>query len=444
MTPFRILVDGPKPIPSGTLLLVPGKNLRTGTNDFSETFPTITSLENDLLTVGSAIYASDLACKRGLREDVTRDINLTIPVINYSGFKAIKSDLEIALWTLSHDNWTITFTRAEGTPERAKKWLELKGQTILFSGGVDSFAGAIELIEKNGLDAVQLASHLTANPVTRESQEQLSNYIEKAFGKPLRIVVRTGGTKSGSFGFPSDSDREETQRTRSFMFLTIAALAARRSGHSKIVMIAENGQMAIHLPLSMARIGAFSTHTAHPDFVQQAAQLFSSILDVPLKIENPYLYCTKAEVVARIVSGHGKALKDSVSCWRGSRVTQFNHCGQCVPCLIRRVAFEQNGVVIPEYERDLLSEDIQTLPETDDGKRNVVEMIEFSEMFSRASDAALEEAFPDLISDQIDKENAIRMYRRFAGEATSVLKKYPGCAVLFGAKKPPEKRESRR
>jgi 7-cyano-7-deazaguanine synthase in queuosine biosynthesis len=335
----------------------------------------------------------------------------------------------------------VTFTRASGTPEKAEKWPDKKGYTILFSGGVDSLAGAIELIEKNGADAVQLASHLTANPITRESQNQLSMYIEKSLGKPQRMIVRTGGTKSGDLDFPSDSDREETQRTRSFMFLTIATLAARRSGHTKIVVIAENGQMAIHLPLSAGRIGAFSTHTAHPDFVQQAAQLFSSILDVSLEINNPYLYLTKAEVVARIAAGHSSALKDSVSCWRASRVgSQFNHCGQCVPCLIRRIAFEKNGVILKEYERDLLAEDIPNLPETDDGKRNLVEIIEFSQMFVSATDAALEEGFPDLISDQIDKPKAIKMYRRFANEATSVLKNYSGPAALFSVpKKTPRK-----
>jgi 7-cyano-7-deazaguanine synthase in queuosine biosynthesis len=375
-----------------------------------------------------------------MREDITRDIELTVPVVNYQAFKAIKADLEVALWTLSHDNWTLTFTRSQGTPEKARKWPDHKGTTILFSGGVDSFAGAVELVEKNGPDAVQLASHLTANPITRESQNALVGYIEKIIGKPHRLVVRTGGTKYGQLDFPSDSAREETQRTRSFMFLTIGALAARRSGHSKIVMIAENGQMAIHLPLSAGRIGAFSTHTAHPDFVQQATQLFCSVLDFPLTLENPYLYLTKAEVVARVVKGHQSALKDSVSCWRASRVSQFNHCGQCVPCLIRRIAFEKNSVKLSEYERDILNENVPSLPETDDGKRNLVEIVEFAHMFASGTDAMLEESFPDLISAEINKPQAIAMYRRFADEARTVLKKYSGpAALLSGTGKPPRK-----
>src|SRR5213082_2450013 len=57
-------------------------------------------------------------------------------------------------------------------------------------------------------------------------------------------------------------DAESSQRTRSFLFLTVAALCARRVGHQNIVVIAENGQMAVHLPVTEGRIGPFSTRTA--------------------------------------------------------------------------------------------------------------------------------------------------------------------------------------
>jgi hypothetical protein len=46
--------------------------------------------------------------------------------------------------------------------------------------------------------------------------------------------------------YPSDAERESSQRTRSFLFLVIASIAARRSGFHDVILIAENGQMAIH------------------------------------------------------------------------------------------------------------------------------------------------------------------------------------------------------
>jgi hypothetical protein len=216
------------------------------------------------------------------------------------------------------------------------------------------------------------------------------------------------------------------------MFLAIAAVAARRTGHNELVVIPENGQMAIHLPLSPARIGAFSTHTAHPEFVTLAAEFFSGVLDQTYTISNPYLYVTKAEVVAKLSEENRPALQKSVSCWRGARVPSFDHCGECVPCLVRRVAFEFNGLTLLEYKCDLLAiNDILTLGENDEGKRNLVEFAEFAHTFKTQSEGALVDLFPDLINTEFDCSEAISMYRRFAVEAETVLRRYPGPAALF-------------
>ena len=68
--------------------------------------------------------------------------------------------------------------------------------------------------------------------------------------------------------FPKDNFRENSQRTRSFLFLTLAALVTRRCGFNKVLFMAENGQFAIHLPLNSSSVGPFSTHTADPQFIQ--------------------------------------------------------------------------------------------------------------------------------------------------------------------------------
>jgi hypothetical protein len=197
-------------------------------------------------------------------------------------------------------------------------------------------------------------------------------------------------------------------------------------------MIAENGQMAIHLPLSAARMGAFSTHTAHPEFVHKIGEYFTELLGFPVQVTNPYLYHTKGEVVKKLVSKYPDAVPLSVSCWKGSRVlTDKNHCGACIPCLTRRVSLEFNGLCLKEYTRDLLSEDVIALPPEDDGKRNLVELVEFAYLFKTLSNADLEYTYPELINAQIDQTNAISMYRRVANEVETVLKKYPDTAKLM-------------
>lgn len=431
---------------SADLVLQPGANLYTGIKPFARSFSAPTSLEEDLLVVASTIFACDLAFKRGERENITRSIEVTVPVVNLQAFERVKQILEYLLFVLSHDSWTFKFERAKGTPEDARDWANVRGKTLLFSGGLDSLAGAIDLIDELGPENVQLASHITANLVTKSSQDQLAEYLTKKYKKaPERIVVRSGGRNFRSLTFPADSDREETQRTRSFMFLTIAALAARRTGRSKLVMIAENGQMAIHLPLSAARIGAFSTHTAHPEFVSLASEFFTQLLQYSITIENPYLYRTKGEVVEKLVSTHKNAVALSVSCWRGSRLGKsFNHCGQCIPCLIRRIALERNNLLLAEYERDLLLEDVASLPPTDDGKRNLAELGEFAYAFTTQSDGELMASYPDLINEHLDANAAIAMYRRFASEAGAVFVRYPKVAAFIGfAKVPPTGRKSK-
>lgn len=136
---------------------------------------------------------------------------------------------------------------------------------------------------------------------------------------------------------------------------------------------------------------------------------------------------TKGEVVARAVVNHRPAVERAVSCWKASRVAgDTNHCGFCVPCLVRRIGIESHGVRLAEYRRDLLSEDVARLPDTDDGKRNLVELGEFVTIFETAGSLAeIEDMFPEIVSSHYDVEQAAEMYRRFANEARNVFNQYP-------------------
>jgi hypothetical protein len=162
-----------------------------------------------------------------------------------------------------------------------------------------------------------------------------------------------------------------------------------------------------------------------------ASEFFSKVLDYQIQVSNPYLYKTKAEVVNGLVAKHPTAIGYSVSCWRGSRVPGSNHCGECVPCLVRRVALEANGLKLPEYARDLLGEDVSNLPEDNEGKRNLVEFAEFASTFKRLPQAELQFMYPDLFSAHFNTDAAVGMYKRFADEALTVLTQYPRVKTLF-------------
>jgi 7-cyano-7-deazaguanine synthase in queuosine biosynthesis len=279
---------------------------------------------------------------------------------------------------------------------------------------------------------------VTANQVISATQNNLTDYLNQAYtNKFSRIAFRvTGiGKPTKGFPFPQDKEREETQRTRSFMFLCLAGLVARRQGYRDVVMIAENGQMAIHLPLSAGRISAFSTHTAHPEFVSLMSDILSRILNYKINIDNPFLYKTKAEVVKLLIPKHQAVIAETVSCWKASRVSHhFHHCGICVPCLIRRIALESNNVLLSEYEKDLFQINISKLNSDDDGKRNLVELCEFVNNFKENyTMAELQLLFPELArTDCFDPVQVVKMYKRFSNEAIAIFQRYPEVMKIIG------------
>jgi 7-cyano-7-deazaguanine synthase in queuosine biosynthesis len=354
-------------------------------------------------------------------------------VVNLPVFNNVLTELRFALYRVSHDAWHITFVQRPGNPEPPRQWhRDEPGKVLLFSGGLDSFAGAIHYGDAG--DRVQLVSHVTANRVVSQAQETLNEYLSQQFPTQFsRVAIRVGGKTCRDYPFPSDQEREETQRTRSFLFLALAALTARRCGFRDVVLIAENGQMAIHLPLTAARISAFSTHTAHPEFVDSVAKILSTLLSYQIRIENPFLYRTKAEAVQSVVCNHLRMVEHAVSCWKALRVPgRYKHCGVCIPCLVRRIGVETHGVSLLEYKRDLFAQDAGALDPDDEGKRNLVELAEFVKLFEQeTSQASLEEIYPELINPHINAPQAVAMYRRFAVEARTIFNRYPQISTLL-------------
>jgi hypothetical protein len=162
-------------------------------------------------------------------------------------------------------------------------------------------------------------------------------------------------------------------------------------------------------------------------------KFLTTLLNYSIRIENPCLYQTKAEVVQSVVRNHLSMVDCAVSCWKALRVLgRYKHCGFCIPCLVRRIAIETNGVCLPEYRRDLFGQDVGALDPNDEGKRNLIELAEFVKLFEQGtSQAALEEIYPELINRHINASDAVAMYRRFAAEARAIFDRYPLISALM-------------
>ena len=307
MDAYRVTDD---PSSGNGFPLVPTRNLITGAQEMANLLGPLTTLETDLLTLAAGVYAADVAAKRGEREGFVRDLCLEVPVVNYHAISPLKDRISYVLYTLTSDNWEISLTRKPGVQEQPGEWPDKVGSTVLFSGGLDSLAGTIELLENRPDEHVQLVSHYTRNRVLHATQQDLFEYVKSVYGERVsRTGVRVGGQTSGDLSFPRDSEREPTQRARSFLFLILGAVAARRSGFHEVLMMAENGQMAIHVALTEARLGGFSTHTAHPHVLSEMSELLSRLLSFELTIYNPFEYRTKAECISRLAATHPAAAR---------------------------------------------------------------------------------------------------------------------------------------
>ena len=401
-------------------------DLPTGAVEFQNSFETATSLELDLLLIAASVFGVDRGTPRGEREDFARRLEVSIPVVNAGRLQPLTGAIEDVLRLLSNDFWHIELRQRDGATEAFTEGEQQEGQVLLFSGGLDSLAAAIEFRAPGPL---ALVSHVTRGRQTRNVQERLAGMLADSGASLPHYQLFVSSRDVPGF----NHDIEGSQRTRSFMFLILAALVARRLGRRNLLMIAENGQMAIHLPLNTARIGAFSTHTAHPDVLDSMQTIISTALAGAYRISNPYVSLTKAEVVERVWTTMPDAVPVSSSCWRNARLPEgVNHCGECIPCMIRRVAIETHGDDPTPYGRDSFAENFSRMDADDEARRNLADLCEFSRKFETMSDADLTDEWPELYSDNIDQAPAIDMYRRAAQQIRAVLSKYPGLAAVLG------------
>lgn len=309
-------------------------------NDFRDKFERLsippTTQAVDLVSLALAVTAADTFL---LREDEpdgwTRIIDLDLPVVQPNQWQALAPHLSKTLNFLSGDIWSFTF-RPDGL--RPPSRLDVKARrncvdpsksdcVALFSGGLDSALGVLDLLDKQCRPL--LVSH--------------APHGDKSYQDAVAARLPGSLQRYEFNSYPSwPYVTEITTRTRSFLFLAVAALAAetlsRFRGGSVALNICENGLIALNPPLTTRRIGALSTRTAHPHYLAGVQRLLDE-LKMPVKIVNPHRHETKGEMLARRAAQDGMDIfaSSTVSCGNWKRKSQ--QCGRCWPCAIRRSAF---------------------------------------------------------------------------------------------------------
>ncbi len=313
----------------------------------SKMFHHVPTQFHDLLEIATYVYSADQAIKRGA-DDVDnfgdgwrRDLHFVVPVRNVEFWQSPKvlEVLRSTLGFLTDDNYHFDFVRLE-QDHPIQEYLEfndaqqvygLPEQVVMFSGGLDSLAGAIEevLTQKR---RVVLVTHKSTPKLNNRHRHMQSLLAAKAGDNvPIHISVRVHKTKGLNL--------EYTQRSRSFLYTSIGATIAKMLG-LKSLRFYENGVISLNLPVCAQVAGGRATRTTHPKVMTGFQEIISLVAGEPFAIENPFIWKTKADVVEVITKGGcADLIQHSMTCAHTWEMTnEHTHCGGCSQCIDRRFA----------------------------------------------------------------------------------------------------------
>lgn len=300
----------------------------------------------DLLVLAAHVHAADIRISRSTesQDTWTREIRLVVPVSDPVRWTRTIRLLQRLLDFLTGDRWTIGF---RARPARFQTIMQPKPLELipprfdgvaLFSGGLDSLIAAIDILERGV--APLFVSH-AGEGATSDAQKILFQGLKEKYSgqDPQRLRIWMDFRDWHLRKVPS----EKTTRGRSFLFIALGVFAGTGYGHAFTVAVPENGLIALNVPLDPLRLGALSTRTTHPFYLARWNDLLAA-LGISGHVENPYWNRTKGEMVTACANRRAlrRLVASSLSCssptkgrWQGRGP---EHCGYCLPCLIRRAA----------------------------------------------------------------------------------------------------------
>jgi 7-cyano-7-deazaguanine synthase in queuosine biosynthesis len=300
----------------------------------------------DLLVLAALVHAADTRISRTQesQDSWTREIRLVIPVSDPDRWIAASEIVRATLNFLTGDRWSLDFRPRpyrfkQVIPEVEPSLIEHPYDSIsLFSGGLDSLIGAIDLLE--GGSTPLLISHY-GEGATSDAQTKLFERLKRQYPQSAFDRLRVGMWFDN--GLIEGVNSENSTRGRSFLFFALGVFAGTGLNRRFSLRVPENGLIALNVPLDPLRLGSNSTRTTHPFYIARWNSLLQA-LGINGEIINPYWNKTKGEMAAQCLNPTllRSIASDSLSCssptksrWAGRGI---EHCGYCLPCLIRRAA----------------------------------------------------------------------------------------------------------
>ena len=302
----------------------------------------------DLVDVAAYLYAGDQCVPRGgthsfdYGDGWERKLRYVIPLRkpNLWNRVKVKSALIDLLGWMTDDQFDFSFPQLKNPPN-LPDYLDFDKDTLnptgieevcLFSGGLDSLAGAVKETVVDGRK-VALVAHSPAPQLHHRQEKLLEALTAKCKPRKHPFFVQVWANKS------SKLTKDTSQRIRSFLYASLGAVIAKMMNLNRIRFY-ENGPISLNLPICEQLVGARVTRTTHPQTLAGMSKLLSLLLDTDFEVENPFLWKTRTDTVLDLkAAGAADLIPHTVSCshTRGM-TTGYPHCGCCSQCIDRRFA----------------------------------------------------------------------------------------------------------
>lgn len=356
-------------------------NIKIGLSKFVKDISLLPARIIDLLEIAAYVFAADRLSDRGDRSSLNnkgwaRTFEFHIPVRDYdfwSTTKAIPYISEALVFMTGDRKYQFHFEPYNTIPnvdpnhqlsmftDEFQDISEAESTKImLFSGGLDSLAGAIECLNASSNQKLCLVSHRSNTNVT-STQTIIAKHLQERYPGRIKHYYFEchfmNHTKS----------IEETQRTRMFLFSAIAfAICCCYSKHELYVY--ENGITSINLPKQADTFNARASRTTHPKtlaLLQKGYQCF----DEEFRIFAPYWNRTKADILEVLKKNQElDILSSTVSCSSTrSKPQNVQHCGCCSQCIDRRFAVYAND--LQDYDALYENDFIRLIPDDESNQR---------------------------------------------------------------------------
>ena len=327
----------------------------------------------DLLEIAAYVYCADRRIPRGDKAGMeyhgwSRLFYFVIKVRDFDFWNtpAIKEKLNNALVFMTGDRaYHFTFQSGHSTPPADlfdREIFQIQSQpnmkVILFSGGLDSLSGIAECLE-NSSDQLCLISHRSGQPRTAKTQDQLFEALRERYPDRIehyKFDCSLRGIRA----------EEETQRSRSFLYTSIAYALSYAMSQRKI-FVYENGITSINFSTRQDQMNARASRTTHPKTMNLLENLFSQISQPTIKIATPFLWKTKTDILQILDEvGRRDLITSTVSCSQTfQHLGQATHCGGCSQCIDRRFAaygselddVDEGGIYALDFIKDSIEKD---------------------------------------------------------------------------------------